>query len=63
MEALAGNFKELQGLNKERRKSSITEFTEGLLNGKKKSLQQVSNAIRTGVRLGAISKEAALNSK
>ena len=36
---------------------------EGILNGKKKSMLEVGAAIRTGVRLGSISKEAALNSK
>ena len=35
----------------------------GILNGRRKSILEVGNAIRTGVRLGSITKETALNSK
>ena len=35
----------------------------GLLNGRRKSILEVGSAIRTGVRLGSITKETALNSK
>ena len=36
---------------------------EGILGGRKKSIHQVGSAIRTGVRLGSITKETALNSE
>ena len=36
---------------------------EGILGGRRKSILEVGSAIRTGVRIGSISKETALNSK
>ena len=36
---------------------------ESILNGRRKSILEVGQAIRTGVRLGSITKDTALNSK
>lgn len=43
----------------------VTEkiFTDGILNGRRKSILEVGAAIRTGIRLGSITKESALKSK
>lgn len=43
----------------------VTEkvFTDGLLNGRRKSIMEVGAAIRTGIRLGSITKESALKSE
>ena len=38
-------------------------FTEGILTGRRKSILEVGAAIRTGIRLGSITKESALKSK
>ena len=38
-------------------------FTEGLLSGRRQSIMEVGAAIRTGIRLGSITKESALKSK
>ena len=69
---LGFNFKNL--FNRTRRASPpaikvtqipVTEkvFTEGILNGRRKSILEVGAAIRTGIRLGSITKETALKSK
>ena len=67
---LGFNFKNL--FNKTRRASPpaikqipVTEkvFTDGILNGRRKSIMEVGAAIRTGIRLGSITKESALKSK
>ena len=71
--AMAGfNFKNF--FNKTRRATPpsikvpqipVTEkvFTEGILSGRRKSLIEVGVAIRTGIRIGSITKESALKSK
>ena len=38
-------------------------FTEGILSGRRQSIMEVGAAIRTGIRLGSITKESALKSK
>ena len=38
-------------------------FTEGILSGRRQSILEVGAAIRTGIRLGSITKESALKSK
>ena len=38
-------------------------FNNGILSGRRKSILEVGSAIRTGVRIGSITKETALNSK
>ena len=69
--ALGFNFRGL--FNKKGKESNafklpetpVTEkvFTEGILNGRRKSILEVGAAIRTGIRLGSITKESALRSK
>ena len=69
---LGFNFRGL--FNKARRESNAIKlkepvsvsdkvFTEGLLSGRRKSIIEVGAAIRTGIRLGSITKESALKSK